>query len=86
MMISLLTSSQRLYVHKWGGEVGVDKVSPDHDEAQEEGVSRRPAWELEVGQGGESVIVGGHNVEGGGASECQGGLGNGEHTYWSINW
>ena len=81
MRISLLTSSQRLYVHKWGRGVGVDKVSPDHDQAQEEGVSRRPARELEVGQGGEPVIVGGHNVQGGGASECQGGLSDGKHTF-----
>ena len=77
--MSLLTSSQRLNVHKWGGGIGVNKVSTDHEQAQQEGVSRGPSRELEVGQGGEPVIVGGHHVEGSCSSECQCGLSDGEH-------
>ena len=80
-----LTSSQRLYVDKWGGGISVNEVSDDHEQAQEEGVSRSPARELEVGEGGEPVILCRHHVKRNSASEGQSGLSDGENTFKKGN-
>ena len=45
---------------------------------------RKQYYYLEVGQGGELVVAGGHHAPGERAPECQGGLADREHAWRNI--
>jgi len=73
-------SSQRFNGDKIGRDVGVAEVDCHHEEDNEDCLSLGPASQLEVGQCGEPVVLGGYDGPGHGTSIAQGGLRDCEDT------
>ena len=60
----IITLSERFNGDKAGGDVSISEVGRHHEENHQEGIRRRPARQLEVGECGELVVLGGHHVGG----------------------
>ena len=75
-----LTSSKRFNGDEVGCDVGVDEVYRHHEEDDEDCLPLGPASQLEVGQGGEPVVLGGDDGPGERTRETQAGLPHCKHA------